>query len=242
MKKTYQDVYNNKECILILIYNKKFKFLEYSIRMKIYILRHEDRTMDLTFFSPLTKNGLDKFLKISDELVKLEINSIYSSPYVRTLQTIFPYSKRTSLPVKLDYSLTELYQSDNIPKKSYTITLPDYISKSFNSDENYNSSIKPTEVEFPEKISNFKKRVKTFLNEIIMNNYKSEKNIILVTHQGVIDVIHKIISKSKNKPTASEIRVDANSTLKEKDDFHYPKGAITKIFENNKWTFEKINW
>ena len=105
--------------------------------MKIYILRHEDRTMDLTFFSPLTKNGLDKSLKISDELGKLEINSIYSSPYIRTLQTIYPYSKRTSLPVKLDYSLTELYQSDNIPKKSYSVMLPEYIAKTFNNDENY---------------------------------------------------------------------------------------------------------
>jgi 2,3-bisphosphoglycerate-dependent phosphoglycerate mutase len=198
--------------------------------------------MDLTFFSPLTKNGLDKSLKISDELVKLEIDSIYSSPYVRTLQTIFPYSKKMSIPVKLDYSLTELYQFDNIPKKSYTITLPDYIAKTFNYDENYKSSIMPSEVEFPEKISNFKKRVKTILNEIIVNNYKTEKNIILVTHQGVIDVIHKLISKSKNKKTDSEIRVDANSTIKEKDEFYYPKGAITRIFENNKWTFEKINW
>ena len=105
--------------------------------MKIFILRHEDRTMDLTFFSPLTKNGLDKSLKISDELNKLEINSIYSSPYVRTLKTIYPYSKSKSMPVKLDYSLTELYQSDNIPKKSYSVTLPDYIAKSFNYDENY---------------------------------------------------------------------------------------------------------
>ena len=210
--------------------------------MKIFILRHEDRTMDLTFFSPLTKNGLDKSLKISDELNKLEINSIYSSPYVRTLKTIYPYSKSKSMPVKLDYSLTELYQSDNIPKKSYSVTLPDYIAKSFNYDENYTSSIKPTEVEFPEKISDFKKRVKLFLNEIIINNYKSEKNIILVTHQGVIDVIHKIISKSKNKPTDSEIKIDANSTIKDKEDFYYPKGAITKIFENSKWTFEKINW
>ena len=59
--------------------------------MKIYILRHEDRTMDLTFFSPLTKKGLEKSLKISDELEKLNINSIYSSPYIRTLQTIYPY-------------------------------------------------------------------------------------------------------------------------------------------------------
>ena len=58
--------------------------------MKIYILRHEDRTMDLTFFSPLTKNGLEKSVKLIDHLEKERINVIYSSPYIRTLQTIYP--------------------------------------------------------------------------------------------------------------------------------------------------------
>lgn len=209
--------------------------------MKIYILRHEDRTMDLTFFSPLTKGGLDKSLKLSSELHKLNINSIYSSPYIRTLQTVYPYSKKTNIPIKLDYSLTELYQKDNIPKKSYSVMLPEYIAESFNYDKNYKSSVTPSELEFPEKISDFKKRVKNFLNNMIINNYKSEKNIILVTHQGVIDVINKIISKSKNKPTNSDVKLDANSTIRE-DEFYYPKGALTKIFENNKWTYEKINW
>ena len=28
--------------------------------MKIFILRHEDRTQDATFFSPLTSTGLEK--------------------------------------------------------------------------------------------------------------------------------------------------------------------------------------
>jgi broad specificity phosphatase PhoE len=212
--------------------------------MKIYILRHEDRTMDLTFFSPLTKNGLDKSIKIADVLHKLSINTIYSSPYIRTLQTIYPYSKMTDLSVKLDYSLTELYQENSIPKNSYTITLPEYIAKSFNYDESYKSLLNPTEVDFPEKISDFKKRVKSFLNDIIVNHHKSDKNIILVTHQGVVDVINKIISSSKNKPTDTDIKFDDNSTARDnsKNSFHYPKGAITKIFENNKWVFDKINW
>ena len=207
--------------------------------MKIYVLRHEDRTMDLTFFSPLTKNGLEKSVKISEVLKKINIDNIYSSPYIRTLQTVYPYSKDNRLPIKLDYSLTELYQSDNIPKKSYSVTLPEYIAESFNYDDSYTSSIKPTEIQFPESITNFKKRVKNFLNEIIINNHKTDKTIILVTHQGVINVINNIIKKSKT--TDVDKKLDANSTVKD-NEFKYPKGAITKVFEDNKWTFEKINW
>lgn len=206
--------------------------------MKIYILRHEDRTMDLTFFSPLTKNGLDKSLKLSDDIQKLNIDTIYSSPYVRTLQTIYPYSNQKKIPIKLDYSLTELYQSQNIPKKSYTITLPEYIAESFNYDKSYTSSIRPTDIKFPENLKDFKKRVKLFLNDLISINHKSNKNIILVSHQGVIDTIQRIIQKSNNK---SEIALDNNSTVNN-DEYHYPKGGLTRIFDNNKWTFEKINW
>lgn len=207
--------------------------------MKIYVLRHEDRTMDLTFFSPLTKNGLEKSVKISEVLKKINIDNIYSSPYIRTLQTVYPYSKDSKLPIKLDYSLTELYQSDNIPKKSYSVTLPEYIAESFNYDDSYTSSIKPTEIKFPESISNFKKRVKNFLNEIIINNYNTDKSIVLVTHQGVINVINNIIKKSET--TDTDKKLNANSTIKD-NEFNYPKGAITKVFDDNKWTFEKINW
>ena len=45
--------------------------------MKIYVLRHEDRTMDLTFFSPLTKNGLDNSIELIKHLEREKINIIY---------------------------------------------------------------------------------------------------------------------------------------------------------------------
>ena len=62
--------------------------------MKLYILRHEDRTMDLTFFSPLTKNGLEKSIDLIKYLDKEQINVVYSSPYIRTLQTIYQSSSK----------------------------------------------------------------------------------------------------------------------------------------------------
>ena len=198
--------------------------------MKIYLLRHEDRTMDLTFFSPLTKNGLENSNELIKYLEKEKINTIYSSPYIRTLQTIYPYSKKYNIKPKLDYSIVELYQEDNIPKKSYQITLPEYISESFNYDQEYNSLMLPSNVEFPESISDFSKRIKKFLKNLIRYNYNSDKNIILVTHQGVIDMILNSISK-KNK------EVKDNFT-----DVKYPKGGLTQIFENNEWNVKKINW
>ena len=43
--------------------------------MKIYILRHEHRTNDCSFFSPLTELGLDNANKLVPILDKLDIIS-----------------------------------------------------------------------------------------------------------------------------------------------------------------------
>ena len=61
--------------------------------MKIYILRHEDRTQDCSFFSPLTETGLNNSIKLIDHLKNENITKIYCSPFIRTLQTIYPFSK-----------------------------------------------------------------------------------------------------------------------------------------------------
>ena len=72
--------------------------------MEIYIIRHEDRTMDASFFAPLTKEGLDKSVELINILQKEKIDKIYSSPFIRTLQTIYPYAK--SIDKKIVLNLT----------------------------------------------------------------------------------------------------------------------------------------
>ena len=47
--------------------------------MKIYILRHEDRTQDCSFFSPLTETGLNNSVKLIDYLKKENVTKIYCS-------------------------------------------------------------------------------------------------------------------------------------------------------------------
>ena len=47
--------------------------------MKLYILRHEDRTQDATFFAPLTKTGLDNSLKLIAKCDELHIKNIHSN-------------------------------------------------------------------------------------------------------------------------------------------------------------------
>ena len=197
--------------------------------MKLYILRHEDRTQDATFFSPLTEDGLENSEKLIELLKELNINLIYSSPFIRTLQTIHPYAKYKNLKINIDYSLSELQHPDLIPPNSYQVTLPKYIAKDFNYNKIYESLIQPTQFKYPEDEQAMMKRVKKILTKIL-TNHKGDENIIIVTHQGICNMILKIVGKAIK-----------NERLK-KFKFKYSTGKVTKVFDTDKWVFKNINW
>ena len=64
--------------------------------MKIYVLIHFERPPEVTFFVELTEEGKENAIKKIPEIESLNIDIIYSSPFTRTLQSIKPYSKKTT--------------------------------------------------------------------------------------------------------------------------------------------------
>lgn len=197
--------------------------------MKIYILRHEDRTEDATFFSPLTEKGLNNANNLILHLDKLGITKIYCSPYIRTMQTIYPFAKKNNFKLNLDYNLIEIQHPTIIPPKSVNIELPSYIAKQFIFNENYISFMKASEIIYPEDTYALELRTKKFIRHIITKYYKTDEIILIVTHQGLCKVILSIINKfGKIKPDYKLIE-------------NYPLGTISLIFENTDWTYKKVN-
>jgi len=188
--------------------------------MKLYILRHEDRTQDCSFFSPLTKEGLDKSIKLISILKNENINVIYSSPYIRTLQTIYPYSIKNNIKVNLEYGLCEIQHNDIIAKKSTGLYIPEYIAESFNYNSKYKSIIKPTDIKYPETTNDINDRVKHILKNILTQHMDSDDNILLVTHQSLCTSMAKIHDKKYN--------------------IDYHKGLLCKIYDN-KFLCVKVN-
>jgi broad specificity phosphatase PhoE len=197
--------------------------------MKIYILRHEDRTMDGTFFSPLTKDGLDNSIRLIEIINKCNIDQIYSSPFIRTLQTVLPFAKHKNIKINLEHSLSEIQHPHIIPVKSYQITLPQYIAEQFNYNPNYSSYLDPTQHIYPENEKNVCDRIKKFIAKLIKENIDSNSNILLVTHQIVCNCLLKIATK-KHK----DIQYDLA--------YNYPKGGLTKMFDTDEWLFQPVNW
>lgn len=196
-------------------------------RMKIYILRHEDRTQDCSFFSPLTETGLNNSIKLIDFLKKENITKIYCSPFIRTLQTIYPFAKSTNTKINLEYGLCELHHQDLIPKKALGITLPEYLAIAFNSDLDYKTVIKSTDIVYPETNKDVGKRVKKFLQNLIMQNFESCENIVIVSHQSICCEILKIVNKN-NKIDKSLITT-------------YDKGKLSLVFDTSEWKYKSIN-
>jgi broad specificity phosphatase PhoE len=197
--------------------------------MKIFILRHEDRTMDGTFFSPLTQDGLENSIKLIDLLNKCNIDYIYSSPFIRTLQTIYPYSKSKGIKINPDHSLSEIQHPHIIPVKSYQINLPLYIAEQFNCNTSYTSILDPLYHMYPEDDKNVHNRVKNFITRLVSEKIETKYNIIIVTHQVVCNSLLKLSTKK-----IKDIKIDSA--------YNYPRGGLTKIFDTNEWLFQPLNW
>ena len=195
--------------------------------MRIFILRHEDRPQDCSFFTPLTKIGLENSVKLIKLLDNCGINLIFSSPFIRTLQTIYPFSSSKGLSINIDYSLSELHHPDIIPKQAVGMSLPEYLAESFKVDPENISITKPDGIVYPESQKDLEKRVKRFFKDIITKYHDTNYNIVVVTHKAVCAVMLNIIAKLKNNLTPEFIE-------------NYEKGKLSIIW-NNKWTFKQLN-
>jgi alpha-ribazole phosphatase len=197
--------------------------------MKIYILRHEDRVSDCTFYSPLTKKGLDNSEKLIETLNNNNINFIFSSPFRRTLQTIYPYSNYKKYKINIEYGLSEIHHEDIISKKSVGNELPEYICQLFNYNPEYKTIINSNEINYPEASNDVMIRIKRVIRNIITTYNNTDYNILLVTHQSLCINILNLIKKK------SSIEIDDNLLI------NYPVGKLSLIFDNNDWQFNLIN-
>lgn len=192
--------------------------------MKLYILRHEERILDATFFSPLTEKGLLNSNMLVNKLDKLQITKIYCSPFIRTLQTIYPFVIKNNIKPNLEYNLIEIQHESIIPPKSHGVELPLYMAKLFNYNPDYISAMKPDMINYPETFEQVEYRTKQFLKALISKYYNTNEVILLVTHQSLCQVILNIVKKfGQTKPEESLFN-------------NYPMGTLSLVFDNNKWT------
>ena len=119
-------------------------------------MRHCDRNMnDVSFESPLVYEGHMNAKRKYCEMNKKKIDVIYSSPFLRTIQTGDFYSKMKDIPINVDYSIAEYvgkedkmnmysvnnYEVSDIWKKNFNLEMNYMFHNKYNKDESVRDAI-----------------------------------------------------------------------------------------------------
>ena len=190
--------------------------------MKLYILRHEDRYSNPQFYTNLTDKGFQNAEFLKYILDKENINLIFSSPFIRVLQTIKPYCdiKNMNNQVNVDYSLYETMYDSRFTKYNYKVQLSSNDLEYNLMNPKYQSLITIDDIKCPERPSDVKFRTDKFM-KFIMNNYKNtDYNILIASHMSTI-----------------------NTIINKKDsEYMYPMGGLAKIYDNDNICYRPINF
>tara|TARA_Y100000385_G_C12836643_1_gene526934 strand:- start:126 stop:641 length:516 start_codon:yes stop_codon:yes gene_type:complete len=153
----------------------------------IYLLRHCDRLEGTGFYTNLTDKGSKESINLVDKLINYRFDSIFSSPYLRTLLSIRPFCEKLDKKVQLEYSLCSRIKQKNFNESSYKTVLKDVTNFNNILDSKYNSYLRIDDLEYNENKNFLNKRVIKFI-EFLNIKYSGEK-ILLVTHNSVIKAI-----------------------------------------------------
>lgn len=142
--------------------------------MNIYVLRHgqTDYNIEGKFQGQIdvkmNKNGETQTNKAASELNKIHFDVVFSSPLTRTINTAKKIENKNIIIDKriIERSFGKLEGQQGIP--------------------NYEDNIEKYNIEPVDKLI---LRVNSFLEEIL-ETYKTKENILIVTHEGIAQVIN----------------------------------------------------
>jgi len=172
--------------------------------LRVFAVRHQKRSSDVSFCSPLTEDGLRG--AANENLQAFEVISptqIYSSSILRCLQTIEPYIERRQksgdargLPVKIEYSIYEHalepktlgYHEKHrvINNKVGGAVFPEWIDR-FSLDVMYRSLLSRHQLPtWNQDLTVVNQRSQKFLRHLIMMHGSTNETILLVSHATTI--------------------------------------------------------
>jgi broad specificity phosphatase PhoE len=156
----------------------------------IWLVRHAHRldfiqpewfeTAIYPYDPPLSAEGLARSQSIAEELGQLSIDLIFTSPFLRTIQTVDPLARMLQLPIRLEWGLCEWLCQD------WTSTLPettpiDMLMVDYpNIDSAYQSLVVPC---YPETPAELNARVKIISHRLVQHN---SQNILAIAHKGSV--------------------------------------------------------
>ena len=171
--------------------------------MRLYVLRHERRAgHDRTFDSPLLPEGVARAealaTTIENEIGDDTTCYIYSSPFVRCLQTIKPYVHRSSNKVRCEYALYERITAaeDGCGENVVNFDPSNYLrgiapSDPLHSliDPSYESWLAPSDIQWDEQVAHVARRATAFRSYVLHTHCDEDCAVVLVSHMSTVNTI-----------------------------------------------------
>jgi len=171
--------------------------------MKIYILTHFSEIDPHAFSSQLDIQGLENADKIIGHLKDRKIDKIYCSPYLKTIQTIYPFCNKYNKQMNIEPAFHDaMFKSidanvDIHICRNYANHFGySYISDCIN--YHYKPKLFSSNISLRENDMIVKNRIFSFLHNICHRYKKKDKNILIVTHKIITNFIIKFFDLSAN--------------------------------------------
>jgi broad specificity phosphatase PhoE len=158
--------------------------------MKLILLRHEERDLsNPLFFTPLTYRGLERRYELVNSLIYQNIDEIYVSPFLRTIQTVMTLADELGKKLKIEYGLYEYIHNLKFNDKNWYHGVDELIERHPEVDTyidwGYDSKVEKSDFQILEDEKSLERRIRKFMKTL----EGKDGTILLVTHMGVINKI-----------------------------------------------------
>ena len=129
---------------------------------------------------PLSTQGCDRSLELATAFSEVKIERIFTSPFLRTIQTADPLARLLQLPIQLEWGLCEWLCQD------WTLGLPqttpvDELMRCYpNIVASYQSQVMPR---YPETITELDARIAMIADKLIQCN---DRDMLAIAHKGSV--------------------------------------------------------
>jgi broad specificity phosphatase PhoE len=156
----------------------------------LWLVRHAHRldfiqpewfdTATYRYDPPLSTEGFDRSHLLAQQLSQVQIDRIYTSPFLRTIQTADPLARLLKLPIRLEWGLCEWLCQDWTTGFPETTPVDELIRCYPNIDDAYQSLVMPF---YPESVQELDARIAIIAGRLVQGN---SGNILAIAHKGSV--------------------------------------------------------
>jgi broad specificity phosphatase PhoE len=197
----------------------------------LWLVRHEHRldfdrpewfdTARYRYDPPLADRGVDRAKLLAAKLTEVSIDKIYTSPFLRTIQTADPIARSVRLPIRLEWGLCEWLCKDWTTELPETTPVDELVRSHPNIDLAYRSLVTP---HYPETMEELDTRINNIADKLITDNWECG---LAIAHKGSVLGIAAALTG------AAEWR-----------SYNLPCGGIIKLVreDGDRWESSIIEW